>query len=38
MIGEEASRKLNEPVDPPAKKESEKGWIPPELGGVLSLA
>lgn len=25
MIGEEASRKLNEPVDPPPKKESDKG-------------
>jgi hypothetical protein len=38
MIGDEATRKLNEPVDPPAKKEAEKAFIPPELAGGLSLA
>ena len=38
MIGEEAARKLNEPVDAPEKKESEKAWVPPELAGALSLA
>jgi len=38
MIGEDATRKLNEPVDPPPKKEDEKTFIPPELAGGLSLA
>ena len=38
MIGENAARKLSEPVDPPKTTESEKSFIPPELDGTLSLA
>lgn len=39
MIGEEATRKLNEPVDPPPKKEEkEQNWVPPELAGMMGLA
>jgi len=36
MIGQVATRKLNEPVDPPPKKEkeAEKAWVPPELAGM----
>lgn len=38
MIGEDAAKKLDAPVDPPEKKASpadakKEDWIPPELAG-----
>ena len=41
MIGMDAKRKLEEPVDPPPSKAKEaaapEGFIPPELAGMFGM-
>lgn len=39
IVGEEAAKALDAPVDPPAGADAKKeGWVPPELAGPASLA